>query len=144
MIWQSPKNWYQTRPESSHCHGDPRYIRPHHNASLLPENGEPAYQISVGEDLLNVGTLHRCRKKLDPGCGCTHCDPGWAVTRVVTRLTVSIKFGGRNISIATLLFPRRLQLSLLETFTRFVLHFYRGFLKLFRSYFYLNDKIDHF
>ena len=60
------------------------------------------------------------------GCHSTHSD------------SISVKFGAHNISIAKLLFPRRLQLNcsrkLTGNLTRFVLHFYRVFLKLFRSY----------
>ena len=79
--------------------------------------------------------------ELDPGCDRTRPRPwhpliqaGLFVSVSLDSLVcVSIKFGGRNISIATLLSPRHLQLSLLETSTRFVLHLYRGFLKLFHS-----------
>ena len=54
---------------------------------------------------------------------------------------VSVKFGGRNISIATFLFPRRLQLSCTRKLTGNIyprcslfLPWHFGFLKLFRSY----------
>ena len=98
--------------------------------------------LTFEEDLLlNVGSLHNPlaaqtpqEAELDPGCDRTH---GHAMaSRLGCHSThcVSIKFGGRNISIATLLSPRHLQLRLLETSTRFVLHLYRGFLKLFHSY----------
>ena len=91
--------------------------------------------LTLEEDpLLNVGTLHNRyplaaqtpqEVELDPGCDRTH--------GIHSTHCVSIKFGGRNISIATLLSPRHLQLRLLEKSTRFVLHLYRGFLKLFHS-----------
>ena len=75
---------------------------------------------------------------------CTDATRSW--TRVYTQAghdrrlgcqchCVGAKFGGGNISIATLLFPRRLQLSctrkILETFTCFVLYFTRQIHKKF-------------
>ena len=106
--------------------------------------------LTLEEDpLLNVGTLHNplaaqtpqeLEVELDPGCDRTRpwhplIQAGLSVSVSLDSLVcVSIKFGGRNISIATLLSPRHLQLSLLETSTRFVVHLYRGFLKLFHSY----------
>ena len=66
MIWQSPKNWYQTRPESSHCHGDPRYIYVHIIMLVCYQRMESQrIKFLLEEDLLNVGTLHRCHKKLN-------------------------------------------------------------------------------
>ena len=97
--------------------------------------------LTLEEDpLLNVGTLHNPlvaqtpqEVELDPGCDRTHgIQAGLSLDSPVT---VSIKFGGRNISISiATLSPRHLQLRLLETFTRFVLRLFRGFLKLFHSY----------
>ena len=84
--------------------------------------------LTLEEDpLLNVGTLHNplaAQKpqevELDPGCDRTH-DLGTHAMASRLRLgchsthCVSIKFGGRNISIVTLLSLRHLQLRLLET-----------------------------
>ena len=98
------------------------------------------------DPLLNVGTLHNPLAaqtpqeiELDPGCDRTHgIQAGLSLDSLNHSDSlcqcVGIKFGGRNISFATLLSPRHLQLRLLETSTRFVLHLYSGFLKLFHSY----------
>ena len=109
---QSPKNWYQTRPQAvitvTVIHNSTRGM-----SYQKMESQRIEYMLEE-DPLLNVGTLHNPlaaqtpqEVELDPDCDRTQArasTPGWAVTRLTHCVQcVSIKFGGHNISITKLL-----------------------------------------
>ena len=105
-----------------------RVIHPHHNANRRRRR----WRASVSN--LRWKMIHWKRYRVtDAGPNRRH--------KLSLTDTDCVKFGGRNISIATLLFPRRLQLSCMRKLTGNIYprcslflprHF--GFFKLFRSY----------